>query len=70
MVDKTKKLVISCVLCKEKVTITPEELKAEKFYGQYIVRHNIDGGLTAVQGGTLCENCLKLPLEKRVVTKG
>jgi hypothetical protein len=69
MVDKTKKLVITCVLCKEKISITPEELKAGKYYEQYIVRHGTDGSLTAMQGGSLCEKCLKLPMEKRILIK-
>ena len=67
--DKTKKLIIPCVLCKEKISLTPEELKAGKYYEQYIVRHGLDGSMTAMQGGTLCEACSKLPMEKRILIK-
>ena len=67
--NKDKKLVIKCVVCKEKIFITPEELKAGKYKDQYLIRSSGDNALTAIQMGSLCENCLKLSLEKRVVFK-
>ena len=67
--NKEKKIVIHCTLCKEKIYTTEEEIKSQKFYNQYIIRHGTDNALTAVQAGTICEACSKLPIEKRVILK-
>lgn len=64
--EKEKKIVVLCSLCKEKIPMTPQEFKENKNFGQYVIRHDADSTLTAIQAGTLCDDCLKKPMEERV----
>ena len=70
MSKKDKKVVTLCNVCKTKIYIEPEELKKEiKNFGQYIIRHGQESTMTIMQSGTLCNECLALPIEKRMVYK-
>jgi len=67
---KPKMLSIPCTLCKTPFQISPEELRQQvKNVGEYIIQHGSSSTLTVVQQGSLCDNCLKKPLEQRVIRK-
>ena len=66
---KDEKVVLKCTLCGTKVKLTEAELKGSKNYGEYILRHELIDTVTAIQAGTLCDACLALPLEKRMIVK-
>jgi len=66
---KADKVVLKCTLCGTKVSLTPEEVKLSKNFGQYILRHEFADSCTAIQAGTLCDACLIIPMEKRMKVK-
>ena len=69
MNKQEKKIQIKCSICGTKVSLTSEEVKQNKNFDTFIIRHGQDATVTAIQAGTLCDECLLNPLEKRIVTK-
>lgn len=67
--EKEKKIVVLCTICKAKIPMTAQEFKDHKNLGQYIIRHETDSTLTVMQVGTLCDACLQKPIEQRVIRK-
>lgn len=67
--EKEKQIVVLCILCGNKISMTRQEFKDHKNVDQYIIRHEADSTLTLIQVGTLCDSCLAKPLEKRILRK-